>query len=62
MPRTLADAASKGWAVIGAAAEADAVPISQFQVERPTILVMGESTSRQQRLWVFAAQFAWELC
>lgn len=41
MPRTLADASSKGWAVVGAAAEASAVPLSQFSVNRPTILVMG---------------------
>lgn len=41
MPRTLADAAEKGWAVVGAAADADTVPLAQFAVERPTLLVMG---------------------
>jgi hypothetical protein len=42
MPRTLADAAEKGWAVVGAAAESGAVPVSEFKVDRPTVLVMGE--------------------
>uniref|UniRef100_A0A383VRT5 tRNA/rRNA methyltransferase SpoU type domain-containing protein n=1 Tax=Tetradesmus obliquus TaxID=3088 RepID=A0A383VRT5_TETOB len=41
MPRTLADAAEKGWAVVGAAAEAGSVPVSLFKVDRPTVLVMG---------------------
>eukprot|EP00775_Hariotina_reticulata_P013568 gene13568-13694_t len=41
MPRTLADAAARGWAVIGAAAERGAMPVSQFKVDRPTVLVMG---------------------
>jgi hypothetical protein len=42
MPRTLADAAEKGWAVVGAAAESASVPVSEFKVDRPTVLVMGE--------------------
>ena len=42
MPRTLAAAVNSGWAVVGAAAEADALPLSEFKVDRPTILVMGE--------------------
>jgi hypothetical protein len=42
MPRTLADAAEKGWAVVGAAAESGAIPVSEFKVDRPTVLVMGE--------------------
>lgn len=52
MPRTLADAAEKGWAVVGAAAEAGSVPVSQFKVDRPTVLVMGES------VMLFASLFA----
>jgi hypothetical protein len=46
MPRTLADAAAKGWAVVGAAAESGSVPVSQFKVDRPTVLVMGELPGR----------------
>lgn len=42
MPRTLADAAAKGWAVVGAAADDDAVPLTELRVDRPTVLVMGE--------------------
>lgn len=42
MPRTLAAAVNSGWAVVGAAAEADAVPLAQLQIDRPTVLVMGE--------------------
>lgn len=42
MPRTLAAAVNSGWAVVGAAAEADAVPLSELQIDRPTVLVMGE--------------------
>jgi tRNA G18 (ribose-2'-O)-methylase SpoU len=42
MPRTLAAAVNSGWAVIGAAAEADAVPLSDFKIDGPTVLVMGE--------------------
>jgi 21S rRNA (GM2251-2'-O)-methyltransferase len=42
MPRTLADAAEKGWAVVGAAAEPGAVPVSELRaLDRPTLLVMG---------------------
>lgn len=42
MPRTLANAAEKGWAVVGAAAESGAVPLADLQVDGPTVLVMGE--------------------
>jgi tRNA G18 (ribose-2'-O)-methylase SpoU len=42
MPRTLTAAVNSGWAVIGAAAEAGAVPLGSFTVDRPTVLVMGE--------------------
>jgi uncharacterized protein involved in copper resistance len=41
LPRTLADAAERGWAVVGAAAERDAAALAGFAVERPTVLVMG---------------------
>lgn len=41
MPRTLADAAEKGWAVVGAAGEDGAMPLASLNVERPTLLVMG---------------------
>jgi tRNA G18 (ribose-2'-O)-methylase SpoU len=47
MPRTLADAAARGWAVVGASAEKEAVPVSHFKVDRPTVLVMGESRPHQ---------------
>lgn len=43
MPRTLADAAAKGWAVVGAAADDGAVPLTELRVDRPTVLVMGEN-------------------
>jgi hypothetical protein len=42
MQRTLADAAAKGWAVLGAAAGPDSTPVTQWQVTQPTVLVMGE--------------------
>lgn len=44
MPRTLAAAVNSGWAVVGAAAEAGAVPLGDFTVDRPTVLVMGEDS------------------
>lgn len=43
MPRTLGAAVNSGWAVIGAAAEEGAVPLSELKVDGPTVLVMGES-------------------
>lgn len=46
MPRTLAAAVNSGWAVVGAAAEAGAVQLSEFKVDKPTVLVMGECVSR----------------
>jgi hypothetical protein len=49
MPRTLAAAVNSGWAVVGAAAEADAVPLSELQIDRPTVLVMGELWLRDRR-------------
>jgi 21S rRNA (GM2251-2'-O)-methyltransferase len=42
MHRTLADAAAKGWAVVGAAAGAGSVPVSKWVVDKPTILVVGK--------------------
>jgi hypothetical protein len=45
MPRTLADAAERGWAVLGAAAEEGALPLCEVRVERPTVIVMGECRS-----------------
>lgn len=43
LPRALTEAAERGWAVVGAAAERDATPLGEFVVDRPTVLVMGES-------------------
>ncbi|MEW5305298.1 MAG: hypothetical protein WDW36_007849 [Sanguina aurantia] len=45
MPRTLADAVSKGWAVLGAAIHSNAVGIRNVKVDRPTILVVGSEGS-----------------
>lgn len=42
MPKTLADAVSKGWAVLGAAMHSNAVGIRNVKVDRPTILVVGK--------------------
>lgn len=42
LPRTLADAAERGWAVVGAAGEAGATPLTEFVADKPTVLVMGE--------------------
>jgi 21S rRNA (GM2251-2'-O)-methyltransferase len=55
MQRTLADAAAKGWAVLGAAAGPDSTPVTQWQVTQPTILVMGECSSLLP-LWIVVAQ------
>ena len=41
LPRTLLDARAKGWAVLGAAADSNAVSVQRARVEQPTILVMG---------------------
>lgn len=41
LPRTLADAASKGWAVLGAAVSQQSVPVTKVSVDRPTLLVIG---------------------
>ena len=41
LPNTLADARSKGWSVLGAAADPRAISCSEYKVSRPTILVMG---------------------
>eukprot|EP00890_Picochlorum_soloecismus_P002916 jgi/Picsp_1/3625/NSC_06462-R1_rrna methylase family protein len=41
LPNTLADARSKGWSVLGAAADERAISCSEYKVSRPTILVMG---------------------
>ncbi|GBF91307.1 rRNA methyltransferase [Raphidocelis subcapitata] len=45
LPRTLADAAERGWAVVGAAAEREAAALVEFAVDRPTVLVMGNEGS-----------------
>ncbi|MEW5314141.1 MAG: hypothetical protein WDW38_005660 [Sanguina aurantia] len=45
MPKTLADAVSKGWAVLGAAIHSNAVGIRNVKVDRPTILVVGSEGS-----------------
>jgi hypothetical protein len=69
MPRTLTSAVNGGWAVVGAAAEADAVPLSGFKVDGPTVLVMGEcvlacGSSRCLVSWQHASpcltQLAWQ--
>jgi len=41
LPNILSDARSKGWSVLGAAADAKAINCSEYKVMRPTILVMG---------------------
>ncbi len=41
LPATLAAAREAGWAVVGASAEARALPCAAFAVDRPTLLVMG---------------------
>lgn len=41
LPQTLADARQRGWCVIGAAAEPDAVSCYDYRPSKPTILVMG---------------------
>ena len=41
MHRFLARCAEEGWDVLGAAAESDAVDVTEVAVERPTVLVMG---------------------
>lgn len=42
LQRTLLDAAARGWAVLGASADNESVPVAQQRVDRPTILVMGK--------------------
>jgi len=41
LARTLADAAERGWTVVGAAAERGAEPCTQLAVTGPTLLVVG---------------------
>ena len=41
LPQTLADARLRGWSVVGAAAQSDAISCSQYKPSGPTILVMG---------------------
>jgi tRNA G18 (ribose-2'-O)-methylase SpoU len=41
LPRTLADAAERGWEVVGASGERGAPPLAGARVARPTVLVMG---------------------
>lgn len=41
LPATLADARTRGWTIVGAAATPEAVPCSKFTPDGPTILVMG---------------------
>lgn len=45
LPRTLAQAASDGWHIIGASASAEALECSQITVSRPTLLVLGSEGS-----------------
>jgi 21S rRNA (GM2251-2'-O)-methyltransferase len=42
LPRTLADAAERGWDVVGAAGDRNAAPLAEAKAARPTVLVMGE--------------------
>lgn len=58
MPRTLLDAVQRGWAVVGAAAGPGAVPLSSYQVQGPTVLVMGTWLG-QRRLTVLATLRGW---
>jgi 21S rRNA (GM2251-2'-O)-methyltransferase len=48
LPRTLADAAERGWAVVGAAGEAGAEALGALRVDRPTVLVMGEARAARR--------------
>lgn len=54
LPQTLAAARERGWTVVGAAAQSDAISASQYTPKGPTILVMGNegyglrTTVRQQ--------------
>jgi len=54
LPQTLADAKVKGWTVLGAAAQSDAISCATYKLQGPTILVMGNegyglrTTVRQQ--------------
>jgi 21S rRNA (GM2251-2'-O)-methyltransferase len=54
LPQTLADAKLKGWTVLGAAAQSDAISCATYKLQGPTILVMGNegyglrTTVRQQ--------------
>ncbi len=41
LPRTLSEAAAKGWAVLGASAEAESEDCSAVAVSKPTVLVVG---------------------
>jgi tRNA G18 (ribose-2'-O)-methylase SpoU len=41
LPQTLAAAQAAGWLVLGAAAEPGAARASQFTLDRPAVLVMG---------------------
>jgi 21S rRNA (GM2251-2'-O)-methyltransferase len=45
LPRTLAQAATDGWCVVGASASSEAVPCSEIVVDRPTLLVLGSEGS-----------------
>jgi hypothetical protein len=59
LPRTLADAAERGWAVVGAAGEAAATPVAQFRVNRPTVLVMGEAPRVKGRAPTWTLGVVW---
>ena len=54
LPQTLAAAKERGWTIVGAAAQSDALPCSEYVPKGPTILVMGNegyglrTTVRQQ--------------
>lgn len=41
LPRTLADAAARGWQVAGADAEQGSQPLDSYTVQAPTVLVLG---------------------
>ena len=41
LPKTLQQASSSGWQILGAGTDGDAVSCSEFVMDKPTILVVG---------------------
>jgi hypothetical protein len=48
--RFLQDSQAAGWAVVGAAVAPGSVPSAALRLERPTLLVLGESLALEHRL------------